>query len=547
MRATAFFLVLLIIPVNTVFAQGEETLRLRYGDTTELQLGVGVDEAEPSKARQFCLEFEPTDIYFDVGGATSAELSTRGVFDVRDFVNDFKFSYSVDTTASAGVGKLFSASSTIKNAGKFELFLKNYNAGFSVTIDALARHGSERLRYNGGLKSEFQKLIDEKEFGQFRQKCGTHFIASRSLVSQISVVINAKDVSSTLKNTISQTWDANFQAKGSFEGLSAEAKASTSTSLSNALALTQRHGTITHDVRSRGGAGIASVSKVLEGITYKPDEIDKVFSSIATAAADFTKEKAAPEEFNLISYEIFGAQPPSLPPDTFENLNKIYKRIVRIDAAIGIYEGYKTDRPTIYAKYFKPIHDALLTLRTSAVAVYRSCRSGDNCTLPSMPELRSIVFLEDILSRAEFGVQCVHGHSVADVQGKAENYLSSADMVVTGDIQFLSELDLQSTRVFRNASSDEIIDVKFDPKGRLRTWSPRGDSARFLIQLDTVQIPIEDITSESGYPDLGKMSDLRVSLREIAYIVEFGFKNGLTVEEVFAIPDLTECPVSLEN
>jgi len=524
-------------------AQIEESLRLRYGTGTELQLGVGVNEADPSKARQFCLNFAPDDIFFDVGGATTSELSTRGVFDIRDFVNDFKFDYSIDTTASAGVGKLFNAKSTVKNTGKFELYLKNFKSNYSISIDASAHHGSERIRFNKGLKPEFQALLDSGDFATFREKCGTHFVSSRTLVSQLSVMINATDVSRTLKNTINQTWNANFSAKGTIEAITAEAKVNTSTSLSNALTLTDKFGNISHEVKSRGGAGISSVAQVLANITFKPEEIAQVYSAIAIAAKDFTRETAAPDEFNLISYEIFGAEAPNLDPNTFSNLERIYKRVVRIDAAVDVYEGYKVDRPTLYSKYFKPIHDSLLLLRQNAVGTYKSCRSGGDCDLKEMPELRKVVFLEDILKRAKFETRCSNGHSIKDAQGKSGTYFSSADMVVSGELQYLSELDLESIRIMRNITADEFVDVQFDPGSRLRVFSEKNDTARFLMQMDSIQLPLSEITTANGFPDTGKMSSLRLGFREIAYVVEFAFKNGITIEEIFALPDLTRCKV----
>ena len=111
-----------VVIASPAFAQIDDTLRLRYADNTELQLGVGVDEAETSKARQFCLDFDAADIVPDVSGATDAEIVTRAIFDTRDFENDFKFDYSFNTTATAGVDKLFNTTSTLKNTGKFELF-----------------------------------------------------------------------------------------------------------------------------------------------------------------------------------------------------------------------------------------------------------------------------------------------------------------------------------------------------------------------------------------------------------------------------------------
>ena len=539
-----FIFTIALLLSNQGHANIDETLQVKYSDDTELQLGVGVDEFEPSKARQFCLEFTSVDVIKDVNGSTAAQINTRGLSKISDFENDFNFDYSVETTANAGVDKLFKVDSTLKNTGKFALYLKNYRTNFGIIVDATAKHGSERVLYSKGLKEKFQKLLDEGNYEEFRNKCGTHFVSSRTIISELSVIINASNLSRTLKNTVNQTWSASFGASGSFDGLTAGATAKSTTTVSNLLTIMKKHGEITHDIKSRGGKGIGSIGSILASSSYKPEDIQEIYKSIAKAAEDFTVENAVPETFNLISYEIFGAKPPTVDTVTFRQLEKIYKKVVRIDAAVDIYKNYKNNRPTLHKKYFKPIHDSLLIIRAQLVSRYKECRAGGKCLLPSTIELEDLIFLEDIFINSEFGVSCIQGHDLLDIAGKRRNFLSSADFIVSGKIQFLEELDLDLIQITRNIKDDDFEAISFDPSARLKLFNKQGDKADVIIQIDTLQIPKNAIIDSGEFVDLSKIVGIRASFRENAYIIRFGLKNGLHVDEVFALPNLKSCTIS---
>lgn len=535
---------LAIVLATSAFANLDETLQIKYTDDIELFLGVGVDEFEPSKARQVCLEFTQGDVILDVAGSTDAKIVTRGVFDIDDFENDFNFDYSVETTTSAGVDKLFNVSSTVENTGKFALFLKNYVTNIGITIDATANHGSRRVFYAKGLKPEFQDLINSGNFEEFRERCGTHFVSSQTLVSEISVSINADSLSRTLKNSINQSWIVGFGANGTFEGLTAGVTGKSTTTLSNVLSVAQQHGSIAHNVQSRGGYGIGSISAALSAATFKPEEIQTIYKAISEASDGFTVENADPDTFNLISYDIFGAKPPTVDTAVFRQLDEIYKRVVRIDAAIEIYKSYQSERPTLYTKYFKPAHDTLTATRSRLVSAYTGCRSGGSCVIPELPELEDLVFVEDIFLEANYSVACVHGHSMIDSSGSKRNYMSSADFVVRGALQFLEDIDVDSVQVIRNSSGDKMEAINFDPSARLRIFNQVDGRADVLIQLDTLQIPKTAISNDQGVANISRAVELRSTFREIAYIVRFGFTSGLYVDEVFALPDLRSCAIS---
>lgn len=533
----------------------DDSLRVRYTDNTQLNLGVGVDESEPSSAKQYCIEASPSDITLDTQGATRSRITTTGVFDIKEFENDFKFDYSFETTATAGITELFNASSTIKNTGKFELFLQNFGSSFSIIVEARAGHGSKRIRYSSGLKQEFQDMLDKGEHALFRERCGTHFVASHTLVSQITATIGVSGVSSNLRNTLQQSWSSSFGGGATIEGIELGAKLDSTTSLSNVLRLASKTGRINYFADARGGYGVPSLAAVMSQFTFKTEEMQNVYSAISNAAKDFTVDKADPDEFNLISYEIFGAKRTALKPDAFSKLDRLYRRIVRVDAVVNTYEGYKESQGILYNAYFRPIHDELLNLRAVLVNHYRECRNGGDCTVPDIKTgdvLDRVVFLDDLIVDAKFRVDCVNGHSLTNARGVSEKYISSADAVLDATIRFIDDLDTQSIRVFRFAPDNKLVPLPFDPTARFQTYNRTSGTssdgstsqASTRIQLDNIPISRSEITTETGVPSREKAATVRNGFRDLAYLVEIRFRTGLPIQEAFAIPDLTSCLIT---
>ena len=516
----------------------EDTLRLDYADDTQLQLGVGVDEADPHSARQFCLATTATDQFYDVGGATTAEVVTSAVFNLEDFENDFKFDYSASTSTSASAAKLFSANTSVTNAGAFELFLKSHQSSMGVFVEANARHGSKRLNYSAGLKPEFQKMLDAGEYDRFRQACGTHFVSSHSLVSQLRVVLNISDLSKRLKSTLSQNWSSTLGGKVSVKALDASSSTSLSSKMSNILTLASRHGTVSYDIKSRGGQGIATVGEVLAGVSMTPDGIAEIFKAIAKAAVGFTRDNAEPDTFNLISFEIFGAKPAALSAGVIDGLEKIYRRIMRLDAAIAVYKGYQTDRPKLYKAYFKPRLDVLKSVRARLIATYKQCRAGGSCDLPTTSELDNLVFLEDVLTGAEFQARCSNGHSFDSQAG--QKFLSAADFVIAGKVRFVTDWDSVAVQVFR-FEGDTLVRMNFDPVARMRIFNRAGETADVLMQLEAIEVHRASFTKPGGGADLGALAQIRNQFRDRAYLVRIPFNQGFFVDEVVALPNLQRC------
>jgi hypothetical protein len=525
-------------------AQGSGTLRVPYASSSELMLGVGVDELDPDKARSVCLNFSNDDIISDVAGAVESRLKTSAAFRTSDFENDFKYDYSVVSSASAGIDKVFSAKSSVSNAGKYEMFLKNVSANFTIFVEAEADHGSDRIRYSKGLLPEFQKMIDDGKFDEFRQKCGTHFVSSKRLISRITIIYNARQVSNSMKALIEQSMTAGFEGSMTIKLLTAGAKTDISTKLSDILTLARANGGVETDIKTRGGVGVAGISAALNNITFKPDEIGAVYKALYEASRDLTRANASPEEFNLISYEIFGAPRPQMTEEAFDLLDKLFRRLVIIDASVAVYDGYEVNRPIIFDKYFRNVRDKLMVARGLIFDAYRTCRSGGDCVIPQLDGIEDLVFLEDLFSGSRFEAFCTLGTKLTDPLGTEGYYLTSADLVVTGDVRFSEDLDFASTRVRRYGDGDPEW-ILFDPADAIRLEQPRdvkkGDSRRIMISLDNQQFAVADITNPAGHPDGAKIAGLRSALRERAYGVEFRFQSGVAIEEIFALADLTEC------
>lgn len=525
-------------------AQVDDVIKIKYGTDTAVQLGVGVDEFEPSQPKQFCLDFETTDLIYDTEGATDAEIVTKATFDMEDFENDFKFDYSSTTTANLSIDKFASSNSSLTNSGKFENFLKNTSKNFVVSIDARADHGSKRVLYNKGLKPEFQTLIDQGRFAEFRSLCGTHFVASHTLRSEISVALDASNISRSLKLTMSNSTNASISASLTIDGLKGGAGTAFTSNVSNVLSLASERGNVESVVRSKGGYGIGEVTAVLSGISFKPDEMHNVYQALAGTGSSFTVTKAAPGEFNLISYSIFGAESPELPADTFRNLEEIFKKLVRVDAIITQYETYQKDRPVAYGKYFKPKHDALKSVRAQILNSYKRCRTEGKCDIPAAVNSDEFPFLTDLYKNAALSAHCIEGHYLNIDDENTDHFLSSIDFVVTGKLNYVSQVDKQSITVsVSEENMDGFKEVDFSPSTRAAVYNvdPDNDTGDILMQIFSIPVSIPDITTPNGFPDLVKIGRIRNSLSEFVFQITTRLKSGEEIVDYFGAADLAEC------
>lgn len=528
---------------ENAYAQLDDVMKIKYANGIAVQLGVGVDEFEPAIPKQFCLNFDKdTDIGYDTEGSTEAQVRTNAVYSMDDFENDFKFDYSATTTANLGIDKLLTANSTIKNTGKFEKFLKNTSNNFLINIEAVANHGSKRVVYTKGLQPKFQALLDEKKFAEFRKLCGTHFVSSHTLESEVAVAIDVKDISRTLKLTINKSTTANVDGSLTIEGITAGGSAGLTSNLTNILTLASSHGSIESQVRSRGGYGVGSVTSVLSGISYKSEEMGNIFKAIAQAGTNFDAKKAAPGEFNLISYEIFGAESPNLPSGTYQHLEKIYKKLIRVDAVVTQYETYKSDRPIVYEKYFKPKHDTLTSIRKNILDTYKKCRTTGECTIPETISSDSYPFLTDVFKEANLSARCTAGNEIENTLGNKGYYLSSIDFVISGSINYVSEVDQGSIKIGVSTPDKDLQSVSFNPKQRAAIYNinKEEDTGDVLMQIYNLNFRPQDITTRAGWPDNDKIGKIRNSLRDYVFQVETSLKSGEKITDYFGMANL-EC------
>ena len=332
------------------------------------------------------MKYEKGDVQSDTEGSTSSTLNVKLVRSYEDAQRDLNFSYSYQASAKVNLAKIVSGESSLTAAGSYANFFRQQSDTMLLVIEASANHGRDYIP-NYPLDQKYQTLLDQKQYEQFEKECGTHFIRAVTRVSTLRVIFTFSNLTKNSKNVITQKLGSSGGVNVGVGSLSAGGKAELSANLSIAIGTGSKLGNVTYDVTATGGAGVATVGKLLSGANLSSTEdISKVIEGIIGATGDFSRKNSAPDKYILIPYPQTSGIAPPFNQQQYDKLGEIFRALIRVDAQREIYAKYQKENADLWQKYFRVYALKLDDVRKVVVSAYVTCRRDGKCD-QSLPDV----------------------------------------------------------------------------------------------------------------------------------------------------------------
>ena len=555
MRLLAALLIFSAIPASSGATELKTALdgltKISFGRESALAIGDTVDVLDPSVPRQRCVKFDNDQVVLDSSGAIDSKISYRLIRDLDQFENTFKVTYTVESTSSANLAKIVSGESTLKTFGSFENFIKRDKESLLIIIEASALHGRDFVR-DFELKEEYKALLNTNDWKQFRAKCGTHFVRGWNRKSALSVVIQVDNLSTQGKIAIEGTMNGSLSGTLNVtDVLGASGKVSVATTMAGTLKLANQLGKVSVRVEAVGGAGIGTVAAVVNsGNVSDPNFTPNLLTAIASAARDFTVQNAAPDQFILIAHPQISSGVVEFDGVNFDRLHEIYRALVRIDQRMELYNAYRDRDYNLWSTYFRVEGEKITLLRDTLAKMYQRCRNNGDCS-GEIPSTIDGVILEDILTNAEFKMECIHSYSHEDViNGQVADrfrYLSSMAVFWKGDVNFLKSIEPDTARVSMITPDFVMHQLPFEPtRSQLIRAEPNGDRGRLLLDLHRESIDPSKVIND-GEISLDALRDARSRVAQSVFVIRYKTINGNEIEQALGKPGIGGCPITLSH
>lgn len=561
MRYNNTLILFLVFSMMACGASAEVTLanaldglsKTSFGRESKLVIGDTVDAQDPSRPKERCIAFDLDKITPDTTGAFDTTLDIKFIRDSDHFDNTFKFSYNVEASSSINFASVVEGNSSLKSFGKFESFLKESKESALIVIEAVALHGRDMIT-EFALKPEYEKLIKDGEFLEFRKRCGTHFVRGWNRHSRVQVIVEISNLDRQAKLLLENTISGSIGAKIKVSELGAGVKAKADSSLSNTLNLANKFGTVSARVETVGGEGIPSVAQVTQlvesGSIADPANISKILAGLITASQDFSYENSKPEAFVMVSHPRLDSANVDFQAIDFEKLGDIYQALLRVDERLSLYDSYKAKDFSLWEKYFRILTDQLAVLRRDLIQQYKLCKNQGNCS-QVIPDIVDGLILSDVLYTGSMTGRCRHTYSHIDKIGESEvekfAYLSSISVVWKGKISFFDSIDPLSTKIKMITPDFRVVDVDFDPQRHQRNIASKdGKSARAFWETYRYSVNPAEIKLDENDISIDALRNIRALVGQSIFVAVLNTPSGWHFEQVLGRPDLRGCPIYVQ-
>ena len=264
-----------------------------YFPDTKLALGVGFNPEDLSDPKLPCIVFKERPF------SPAAQGTAFTAHYVRD-TSELLSATNLDIKASADImGGSASAHFNVNSEGTFD------QDSITVVVKAVTDFGWTGMDASSEphLTSSAEKLIDQKHFKAFAERCGSRYVALDHRVSSAGVIISI--------SSVKQSWKQEFEAEasGSYggSGMSASASVKFASKLKEAVS----KGDMSFQVVATGGKGFGSLGEVMKGLSAQPDALQAIYAGLGKFLQDFGKENAALYSFSVGTMEKFGWDPSS--------------------------------------------------------------------------------------------------------------------------------------------------------------------------------------------------------------------------------------------
>jgi hypothetical protein len=191
------------IQFGETYAAGADELRslsIPYSPMAGIAVGSGVDIDLVNQQRFTCLDFQGTDVrWLDGDGAIATNASVDLVTDYESLAKTLDLEVDYKSKADVGLAKLKAGAEVNLNV-KYSDFAKDEARSLALVFSAKSDYGRQGLQ-PFHLQQEFQQLISDQKYDDFRKRCGTHSIVAVRRQSAVAVVVMISELTHSAKKS----------------------------------------------------------------------------------------------------------------------------------------------------------------------------------------------------------------------------------------------------------------------------------------------------------------------------------------------------------
>lgn len=528
-------------------AQGSDGLTIPYSVTGTHALGDGVNILSPAAQVAECVSYSTPQP--DTAGAyqSRSEMSVLSTFDSLRRETQLDLGYQTTGKISAGV---FSANSSFKATGKFGDVSDRESKSLVVMFTANADHGRDVL-VNYDLKPEYKTLLATNP-DEFRRRCGTHFIRAVHKISDVSIFVTFSGLSESGKNSLETSLEQTVGGGVQINKISGEGSTTLTANYKRIVDFAKRSSRVSVKVFAHGGTGTG----VILPTGTDPSDLGAIASALSTYSSGFTAANAAPWEYIVLPYTVFGAPPTPFNPELLTKIGKLTEQLLRVNDALKTVAGYRPAMGASFDRYFAPMQGKLQALRDNLMATINACASGGQCEGGDSDLLSDYVFLGDVFSKAATEASCSFQKSSALLQRRdlASNprILESITINLAATAPFYDVLDFASLKLSRLGRDFQLEDVTPGFSGFALSRTPAGAPKRLFGSIYFRNLRSrETLSVEAGTKnvivDQAALSDRREEVLGSMYLVEVGGPGGLRYGFNLGFPDRSACKALTAN
>lgn len=483
MKFSLFLVYIFFFGLANLFAQ--EDISITYDPTTNLYLGASVDYNSIFNSKQDC--FTNSDKEWIDGGAIQTEVSSLFISSYKDVSNDFKLSYHSDIKSTLNLSDVVSGGGSISYDFTLNHYFKNISNSIYFVVKAETSHGRLKLK-DYSLKTQFQKLLNDGDFSDFITKCGTHYVRFETRKSSVYAIVSISNIEKEIKNHIISKYSASANIKANGFG-SVEAK--TKLDIDNLFKEISKHGRVEIKYLAQGSEGIKSFSPVISSSSSL--KISEILQNLSTTLADFDKDKSAPVDYRLASFQPYGLLNLTLKKDKITFLEKTQINLNTLYDAYNQIQSIKDDRFDDYLLYFKNYELKILDRISSSIKLLKACYYNDDFDITQIPNddelISEIIWPSNIFSDIEIEYHPYYSEGV-DISGNRVQILTSLSLSISGllnhsdyyknmvALHFTDDLEMKPTNGNETNENNPSLGTPFilDSKIKCRPFLLRNES-----------------------------------------------------------------------
>lgn len=469
---------LAVASISNVSAKAESPrLDSRFSDL-KLPLGAGYDAVLGEVRVPSCIEVKKisTSCPDNICGSLQdtklkADFATgfRQIHEVLDYDLSMDTSFAAKFEVFGGEGK-----SHMDFAKSGDKLTTEQNTQYVISAE---KFFSSAFLDQYELRPQFKKMLDDGDYGDFREACGTHFVAAQTREGMGTLLFSADFIDKQTKDLFKTHFMSEF--KGSFFN-AIEGDAKLSANLKFSKEIIEKSGDVNFVFRGRGGDDTKTKLLSSTGVVR---EFGPLLDQFQAYLNSITAENSAIGKNYMSSYRVFEAEiPREFSSDTqvafLEQI--LYMRMDISDYVDKVNENIELAEPvaTLSDDYVPALKQILARLQSQDIRLSemaKSCISDDtkciNSQLPAAVDLTKTFFLGDLIVGAEITPACQY----------KDGDLSVVKIGLNGSMPFQQYVyDIKIVWVSPDGTSGE---VPFSANQNLTF----GASGKFAMTLDTLR------------------------------------------------------------